>query len=65
MVGGRVPVTEGEIGSLVTFFLERPLVIEVLLVRSCVQIRGVTVRFLLLSDCVSDWERQGTLAGRI
>ena len=50
MVDGRVPVAEGEIGSLVTFFLERPLVIGVLLGRSCVQIRGVTVRFLLLND---------------
>ena len=52
-------VPEGEIGSLVTFFLEKPLVIELLLVReiffflrgvSCVQTRGSTVRYLVLND---------------
>ena len=50
MVIGWVLVPEGEIGSLVTFFLEKPLVIELLLVRSCVQIRGGTVRYLVLKD---------------
>ena len=51
-------VPEGEIGSLFTFFLEEPLVIELLLVReifflkgvSCVRTRGSTVRFLVLND---------------